>query len=154
MKTFLRFFVVMLSLAPLLLAADAPGFKVTKRYPVPGNGGFDEIVFDGSSNRLYVSHGTEVDVLDADSGTVLGKIEDTPGRTWDRYRSGTCTGDLPPTAGRPPYRRLIPVPSRRSRKSPLPMTRISSATILKPIGSLYAMEMRLPSPPSTRTRKR
>jgi DNA-binding beta-propeller fold protein YncE len=36
-------------------------------------------VFDNSSNRLYVSHGTEVDILDADSGTVLGKVEDTPG---------------------------------------------------------------------------
>jgi DNA-binding beta-propeller fold protein YncE len=52
---------------------------MTKKYPVPGDGGFDYIVFDSSSNRLYVSHGTEVNVLDADSGKVLGKIEDTPG---------------------------------------------------------------------------
>src|SRR5215471_6541166 len=63
----------------LCIAAEAPGFKVTKRYPVPGNGGFDYIVFDSSSNRLYVSHGTVVDVLDADSGKVLGKVDDTPG---------------------------------------------------------------------------
>ena len=41
--------------------------------------GFDYIVFDGSANRLYVSHGTKVDVLDADSGKVLGAIADTPG---------------------------------------------------------------------------
>src|SRR2546430_11199030 len=65
--------------AVICLAAEAPGFKVTEKYPVPGNGGFDYIVFDSSSNRLYVSHGTEVDVLDADSGKVLGKVEDTPG---------------------------------------------------------------------------
>lgn len=68
-----------IALAALCTAADAPGYKVTKKFPVPGNGGFDYIVFDGSSNRLYVSHGTEVDVLDADSGQVLGKVEDTPG---------------------------------------------------------------------------
>jgi DNA-binding beta-propeller fold protein YncE len=68
-----------IAIAVLCAAADAPGFKVTKKYPVPGNGGFDYIVFDSSSNRLYVSHGTEVDVLDADSGKVLGKVEDTPG---------------------------------------------------------------------------
>src|SRR3981189_1850648 len=68
-----------LLLAAGCFAADAPGFKVTKKYPVPGDGGFDYIVFDDSSNRLYVSHGTEVDVLDADSGKVLGKVEDTPG---------------------------------------------------------------------------
>ena len=55
-------------------AGEAPGFKVTKRYPVPGDGGFDYIVFDGSSNHLYVSHGTEMNVLDADSGKVLGKV--------------------------------------------------------------------------------
>jgi DNA-binding beta-propeller fold protein YncE len=68
-----------LAMAVICLAGEAPGFKVTKKYPVPGNGGFDYIVFDSSSNRLYVSHGTEVNVLDADSGKVLGKVEDTPG---------------------------------------------------------------------------
>ena len=66
-------------LAALALAADAPGFKVSKRYAVPGDGGFDYVTFDASSNRVYASHGTEVDVLDADSGQLLGKVEDTPG---------------------------------------------------------------------------
>ncbi len=79
MKTFLRLWIALLSLAALGVAADAPGFKLATRYPVPGDGSFDYIVFDGSSNRLYVSHGTEVDVLDAASGKVLGKIQDTPG---------------------------------------------------------------------------
>ena len=72
---FLAFF----TLAALCLAADAPGFKVTKRYAVPGDGGFDYVTFDASSNRVYASHGTEVDVLDADTGKLLGKVEDTPG---------------------------------------------------------------------------
>ncbi len=72
-------FWICLALATHCSAATAPGFKVTNKYPVPGDGGFDYIVFDSSSNRLYVSHGTEVDVLDADSGKVLGKVEDTPG---------------------------------------------------------------------------
>ena len=78
MQTFARvltFFLV----AVLCSAAVAPGFKVTKKYPVPGDGGFDYITFDSSSNRLYVSHGTEVEVVDADSGKLLGKVEDTPG---------------------------------------------------------------------------
>jgi DNA-binding beta-propeller fold protein YncE len=61
------------------VAAEAPNFKVAKKYPVPGNGGFDYIVFDKSSNRLYVSHGAEVNVLDADSGKLLGSVKDTPG---------------------------------------------------------------------------
>jgi DNA-binding beta-propeller fold protein YncE len=78
MKILARFWIVPV-LAALAIAAEAPEFKVMKKYPVPGNGGFDYIVFDGSANRLYVSHGTEVDVLDADSGKLLGKVEDTPG---------------------------------------------------------------------------
>jgi DNA-binding beta-propeller fold protein YncE len=78
MKTIAQF-CVFLAGAALTLVAVAPGFKVAKKYPVPGEGGFDYIVFDSSSNRLYVSHGTKVDVIDADSGKVLGAIEDTPG---------------------------------------------------------------------------
>jgi DNA-binding beta-propeller fold protein YncE len=66
-------------LAGACTAAEAPGYKMTKRYPVPGDGGFDYIVFDGSANRIYVTHGNQVNVLDADSGKVLGKIANTPG---------------------------------------------------------------------------
>jgi outer membrane protein assembly factor BamB len=66
-------------IAGVCTAADASGFNVTKKYAVPGDGGFDYIVFDASMNRLYVSHGTKVDVLDADSGKVLGKVDNTPG---------------------------------------------------------------------------
>jgi DNA-binding beta-propeller fold protein YncE len=65
--------------AALATAAEAPGFKLAQKYPVPGDGGFDYIVFDSSANRVYASHGTEVDVLDADSGKLIGKVEDTPG---------------------------------------------------------------------------
>ena len=79
MKTFMQFWIIVLSLTALSMAADAHGFKLTKKYPVPGDGGFDYIVFDGSSNRLYVSHGTQVDVLDAASGSLLGTVQDTPG---------------------------------------------------------------------------
>ena len=72
-------FLMFLALAASCFATDAPGFKVTQRYPVPGNGGFDYIVFDSSSGRLYVSHGTEVDIVDANSGKMIGKIDNTPG---------------------------------------------------------------------------
>ena len=70
---------ILAAVAAQATAAEAPGLKVTKKFAVPGDGGFDYIVFDGDANRLYVSHGTEVDVLDADSGKLVGKVEDTPG---------------------------------------------------------------------------
>ena len=70
---------LVLALGSVCNAADAPGFKVTKHFPIPGDSGFDYIVFDNSSNRLYVSHGIEVNVLDATSGEILGKVDDTLG---------------------------------------------------------------------------
>ena len=74
MKAIQRF-VTFLALAAVCTAADAPGYKVTKKYPVPGDGGFVYVTFDSSANRVYVSHGAGFDVLDADSGKVLGRVE-------------------------------------------------------------------------------
>jgi len=54
-------------------------YKVETRYSVPGNGGFDYVTIDSASRRLYLSHGTQVDVVDADNGKLLGTIADTPG---------------------------------------------------------------------------
>src|SRR5438132_875641 len=55
------------------------GYKVETRYPVPGNGGWDYVTIDSAARRLYLSHGTEVNVVDADSGKLIGTIGDTPG---------------------------------------------------------------------------
>jgi DNA-binding beta-propeller fold protein YncE len=52
---------------------------VVGRYPIPGVGGFDYVTLDGSARRLYVSHATQVEVLDADNGKIVGTIPDTPG---------------------------------------------------------------------------
>src|SRR6266849_6081199 len=62
-----------------LSSQGATGYKVATRYPVPGNGGFDYLTIDSEARRLYLSHGTQVDVVDADNGKVLGTIPDTPG---------------------------------------------------------------------------
>jgi DNA-binding beta-propeller fold protein YncE len=62
-----------------LLLQGATHYKLQGRYPVPGTGGFDYVTLDSSARRIYLSHGTQVDVLDADSGKVVGAIPDTPG---------------------------------------------------------------------------
>src|SRR6266478_3897723 len=64
--------------AALLLQA-ATGYKVQARYPVPGTGGWDYVTLDSASRRLYISHATQVEVLDADTGKLVGTIPDTPG---------------------------------------------------------------------------
>ncbi len=62
-----------------LLFQGATNYKVVNRYPIPGVGGFDYVMLDNSTRRLYVSHSTQVDVLDADNGKLVGTIPDTPG---------------------------------------------------------------------------
>jgi len=66
---------------PLLAASDPSeiGYKVTKKITIPGQGGWDYLTVDDAARRLYVSHETQVEVLDVDSGTIVGKIANTPG---------------------------------------------------------------------------
>jgi YVTN family beta-propeller protein len=63
-------------------AAAAPpseGYCITKKISIPGQGSWDYLAVDDGARRLYVSHGTQVEVLDVDSGAIVGKIENTPG---------------------------------------------------------------------------
>src|SRR5882724_10387812 len=62
-----------------LLFQSSTGYKVVGHYPIGGAGGFDYVAIDSAARRLYVSHATQVEVLDADSGKLVGTITDTPG---------------------------------------------------------------------------
>jgi DNA-binding beta-propeller fold protein YncE len=37
------------------------------------------VTIDSAARRLYLSHGTQVDVIDPDTGKLIGTIADTPG---------------------------------------------------------------------------
>lgn len=63
----------------VLLLQGATGYKVIAHYRVPGEGSFDYVTLDTQARRLYLSHATQVDVIDADSGKQIGTIPDTPG---------------------------------------------------------------------------
>src|SRR3954470_14389811 len=62
-----------------MLAQAATEYKIQTRYPIGGEGGWDYITLDTHARRLYVSHATQVEVLDADTGKLLATIGDTPG---------------------------------------------------------------------------
>ena len=65
--------------AAFMFFQTGTGYKVETRYSVPGNGGFDYVTIDSAARRLYLSHGTQVDVIDPDNGKLIGTITDTPG---------------------------------------------------------------------------
>lgn len=54
-------------------------YSFIKEIPAPGNGGWDYMSVDEAARRLYVSHGSNVVVVDIDQDKVAGEIADTPG---------------------------------------------------------------------------
>lgn len=60
-------------------AQKTSGYKLTQTFHIASAGGWDYIAVDENSNRLYVSHGTQVNILDKSTGDSLGVIANTTG---------------------------------------------------------------------------
>ena len=69
---------VLFSLAVAVCRADGP-YHFIKEIPVGGDGGWDYCSVDSAGQRLYVSHGTKVVVIDLAKDQVCGEITNTPG---------------------------------------------------------------------------
>jgi DNA-binding beta-propeller fold protein YncE len=64
----------------VLTEAKGPsGYHVTKKVVLGGDTGWDYLTVDPKGRRVYISHGTHVVVVDADSGAVVGDIPNTNG---------------------------------------------------------------------------
>lgn len=72
-------FCLIVAIITLSVGLHASTYKVQTKYTIGGTEGWDYITVDNAARRLYVSHGTKVEVLDEDSGKPVGVIEDTPG---------------------------------------------------------------------------
>ncbi len=55
-------------------AQSAVNYHLVKKIPIESEGGWDYLNIDQGARRLYVSHGSEVDVVDIDADVVVGKI--------------------------------------------------------------------------------
>src|SRR4051794_14026636 len=78
MKRFSALFGLLVAVAALAVSATS-GYHLLQKLPVPGDEGWDYATVDSAGRRLYVSHGSHVEVLDVDSGKLVGKINDTAG---------------------------------------------------------------------------
>ncbi len=67
----------------LLFAAAAiaapPAYKVVGHIKVGGPGSWDYVYVDSANHRLYVSHGTQTEVIDTNTDKIAGTIPDTNG---------------------------------------------------------------------------
>jgi DNA-binding beta-propeller fold protein YncE len=70
-------FALLAGLAGLALAGDKPTFKKEKEITLPGSAYFDYLtVFE---KRLYLAHGTAIDVVDLESGKKVGEVPGVDG---------------------------------------------------------------------------
>jgi DNA-binding beta-propeller fold protein YncE len=73
MKSKLRL-ITLLTVAFAFAASD-PGYHLLKTIPLDGDGGQDYLALDQSARRLYVTHGTQVEVVNIDTEQPVGKID-------------------------------------------------------------------------------
>ncbi len=64
-------------LVSTILSAGPSGYHVSKKIKLGGDGGWDYLTVAG--RRVYISRGTHVMVVDADTGAVVGDIPNTNG---------------------------------------------------------------------------
>ena len=80
MKRYFTMLAGFLSLVAMAaLAAPPSGYHIIKKVPIPGAGGWDYVTVDDAARRVYVSHATQVEVLNADTFELVGTIPNTPG---------------------------------------------------------------------------
>ncbi len=68
-----------MSLLLLSGGAVAQTYSLARSHRVGGEGGWDYLSHDASSNRLFITRGNRVQVVDASSGAIVGEVPDTPG---------------------------------------------------------------------------
>ncbi len=69
--------VILFSYSIPVLAQNTSGYKLSKTFKIASGGGWDYIAVN--DHKLYVSHATQVNILDASSGDSLGFIPGTTG---------------------------------------------------------------------------
>jgi DNA-binding beta-propeller fold protein YncE len=72
---------IFLFVADFSVRAEPPEspYKVLKKIPVGGEGGWDYLTMDPAGRRLYIARGNRVTVVDVDEGKVVGEVANTPG---------------------------------------------------------------------------
>ena len=81
MKNSIQMLIVLMlvSISSSFAQGKYAGYKIADRIHVDGDGGWDYLTMDDSTGRLYISHGTILQVLDTREKKVAGTITDTKG---------------------------------------------------------------------------
>jgi YVTN family beta-propeller protein len=78
-KSFFLFLVNFICSSTILTAQNNSGFHLIKTYHIASPGGWDYLAIGPGNNQLYVSHSTQVNILNKTTGDSIGIIENTTG---------------------------------------------------------------------------
>ncbi len=70
---------LLISTSGLNAQTKTTDYKIANRIQLPGDGGWDYLAADETGGRVFVSHGTMVQVVDMKTKTLAGTIDNTPG---------------------------------------------------------------------------
>ena len=84
-KIFMKKFVNLTIIASLVIIhsitaqTKANQYNLANKFSIEGDGGWDYLTVDENSGKLYISHGTIVQVMDTKNGQIIGNIKDLKG---------------------------------------------------------------------------
>jgi YVTN family beta-propeller protein len=76
-KTLLFLFIAVASLN--VSGQTKTGVHILKKHPIKSSGGWDYVTVDAADKKIYVSHGTQVNILSIATGDSIGVIPNTNG---------------------------------------------------------------------------
>jgi len=69
--------IALLFIASSLFAQNKRGYHISQTFHIKSSGGYDYITVDSASNNLYVSHGSQVNVVNKITGDSIGVVKTT-----------------------------------------------------------------------------
>lgn len=75
----LRIISILLLIAGSSICQAQKGYHVLHAFPAGGDGKWDYLAINPATGKLYVAHGTQVNILDKETGAATGTIDSTHG---------------------------------------------------------------------------
>lgn len=76
-KYLLQLLLITVLMSGSVFAQNKPGYHIVNDFPIKSAGGWDYITVDSISDKLYVSHGSQVNILNKTTGDSIGIITAT-----------------------------------------------------------------------------
>jgi DNA-binding beta-propeller fold protein YncE len=79
LSVFISYFLLLVAGLNVFAQNTKSEYSIVNKIHLPGEGGWDYLSVDEASSRLFVSHGTVVQVVDLKTGQLAGTVSETPG---------------------------------------------------------------------------